>query len=293
MSIHQTARTQYVSVNNIEVAYRLFGTPSRVPLLFNQHFRGTMDHWDPLLINTIATTRQVLLFDSYGVGKSSGDVPETFAGWADVAASLLSALSIEVIDVFGFSMGSMAAQMLALNYPSLVRRLVLGGASPSYGRGVVTGPAWTFPKLMDASTPEEYKNAYLSTFYDQVPKKQRLAEEWWARIQERSEDRSPYLGPEQTSRQASAAQKWFSAGNEASGSYDRLGELKMPVLVVNGDEDITVPTENSLVLYKKIKEGNRNCHLHIYPGTGHGFLNEYAEMFGKHLEIFLDMERVI
>jgi hypothetical protein len=53
MSTQQTAKTQYVDVKGVKVAYRLFGAASGIPLLFNQHFRGTMDHWDPLLINNV------------------------------------------------------------------------------------------------------------------------------------------------------------------------------------------------------------------------------------------------
>jgi pimeloyl-ACP methyl ester carboxylesterase len=293
MSIQQTAKTQYVDVAGVKVAYRLFGASFGVPLLFNQHFRGTMDHWDPLLINLLAKTRPVLLFDSYGVGKSSGDVPPTFAKWADVGSGLVKALGLKQVDVFGFSMGGMVAQMLALNHPTLVRRLIVGGSSPSYGEGIVAGPDWVFPKLMNASTPEAAEDAFLSTFYTQSETKLNLGREWWARINERTDDRSPYLEPEQTARQAGAAGRWFSPGYEAEGSYNRLGELKMPVMVVNGDDDIVVPTENSIVLYKVVGKLNHNTHLYIYPDTGHGFLNEYAELFGKHVELFLDTERVV
>lgn len=66
----------------------------------------------------------------------------------------------------------------------------------------------------------------------------------------------------------------------------------MPVMIVNGDSDIVVPTENSIVMYRVVSKANHNAHLHIYPDTGHGFLNEYAE-FGKHVELFLDAERVV
>lgn len=293
MSTQQTAKTQYIDVGGIKVAYRLFGKATGIPLLFNQHFRGTMDHWDPLLINTLAKTRPILLFDNYGVGKSSGNVPDTFAEWAEVAANLVKALNLKQVDVFGFSMGGMVAQMVALNAPDIVRRLIIGGSSPSYGEGIISGPDWPFPKLMKASTPEESEDAFLSTFYTHSEEKQRLGRQWWARMNERTEDRSPYVNAEQTARQAGAAGKWFSPGNEESGSYNRLHELKIPVFIVNGDDDIIVPTENSIVMYKILQKSNSNAHLHIYPDTGHGFLNEYAEMFAAHVALFLDMERVV
>jgi pimeloyl-ACP methyl ester carboxylesterase len=154
--------------------------------------------------------------------------------------------------------------MIALNAPELTRRLVIGGSSPSYGEGIVSGPDWLFPKIMNAETPQECKKAFLSTFYTHSEEKQKLGAEWWARIHERTiEGRSGYVNPEQTARQAGAAGKWFSPGNEESGSYNRLQELKMPVLIVNGDDDIIVPTENSFVMYRVLQKANKNAHLHI------------------------------
>jgi pimeloyl-ACP methyl ester carboxylesterase len=293
MSTQQTAKTKFVDVNGIKVAYRLFGAATGVPLLFNQHFRGTMDHWDPLLINNLAKSRPILLYDNYGVGKSGGDVPETVADWAQVAINLVRALGIKQVDVLGFSMGGMVAQMIALDSPEITRRLIVGGSSPSYGEGIVSGPDWPFPKLMNASTPDESKDAFLSTFYTHSEKKQKLGEEWWVRMNERTEDRSNYVSPEQTVRQAAALGKWFSPDHVNTGSYNRLHEIKIPVLVANGDNDVIVPTENSIVLYKQLQKANSNAHLYIYPDTGHGFLNEYAELFTAHVTLFLDMDRVI
>jgi len=293
MSTQQTAITKFIDVEGINVAYRLFGAASGTPLLFNQHFRGTMDHWDPILINLLAEKRPILLFDNYGVGKSGGEVPETFAEWATVGTNLVKALGLKQVDVFGFSMGGMVAQMIALNSPDITRRLIIGGSSPSYGQGIVSGPDWPFPTIMNASTVAEHKNAFLTTLYSQTEKKQKLGAEWWDRINERREDRSDYVNPEQTARQAGAAGRWFTPGNEASGSYDRLHELKMPVFIANGDSDIVVPTENSIVMYRAIQKANANVHLHIYPDTGHGFLNEYAEIFAGHVALFLDQERVV
>ena len=293
MSTQQTAITQYIDVLGVKTAYRRFGAKNGFPLLFNQHFRGNMDHWDPLLVNTIAEKRPVILFDNHGVGKSSGEIPTTFAGWADVAIALVKALGIKQVDVFGFSMGGMAAQMIGLNGPDITRRLIIGGASPSIGEGIVSGPEWVFPMLLNANTPEEAEEAFIKTFYSQSETKIARAKEWWKRVYERTEDRSPYLDMEGSMRQATALGAWFTPGSNPDNSYDRLGELKMPVMVVNGDDDIVVPTENTIVMYRRIMEGNRNCHLHIYPNVSHGFLNEYAIMFAAHLALFLDMEVVV
>ena len=95
--------------------------------------------------------------------------------------------------------------------------------------------------------------------------------------------RSPYLDAEGTKRQIAAVTKWPTL-RETGGSYDRLSGLKMPVFVANGYNDVLVPTKNSWVLLKKIS----NAHLYIYPDVSHGYLNEYAALFGKHLIMLFD-----
>jgi pimeloyl-ACP methyl ester carboxylesterase len=112
---HQTAKTLYASNGGIQYAYRRFGTDTGVPLLFFIHFRGTMDFWDPLLINSIAKRRPVILFDNAGVGQSSGEVADTIAGMAGHAIKFLAAINVERVDLLGFSMGGYIAPLVALN----------------------------------------------------------------------------------------------------------------------------------------------------------------------------------
>ena len=57
---HQTAPTQFVEANGIRFAYRRFGKSGGMPLVFNQHFTGTMDHWDPAVTDGLAATREVI-----------------------------------------------------------------------------------------------------------------------------------------------------------------------------------------------------------------------------------------
>lgn len=119
----------------------------------------------------------------------------------------------------------------------------------------MSGPAWPFPRLMNASTPEESKDAFLSTFYTHSDAKQKLGEEWWSQMNERIQDRSSYVGPDQTTRQAANVSKWFSPEHADGGLYSRLYEIKTPVLA-NGDNDIIVPTENSIVLFRQLQKAN-------------------------------------
>lgn len=87
--------------------------------MFLQHFRSTIDHWDPTLINPLTLTRPILLFDNAGVGKSDGEVADSFSGWAEHVivffTALLPTVGKEKINSFGLSMGGMCAEMVHVN----------------------------------------------------------------------------------------------------------------------------------------------------------------------------------
>jgi hypothetical protein len=61
---HQTAPTQFVEANGIRFAYRRFGKAGGAPLVFNQHYIGTMDYWDPTVTDGLARDREVILFNN-------------------------------------------------------------------------------------------------------------------------------------------------------------------------------------------------------------------------------------
>ena len=132
--MHMTSPTQFVEVNGIRFAYRRFGIETGVPLLFMQHFRGGMDHWDPMVTDGFARDRPVILFDNAGVATSSGKTPDTFDAMSDYAADFVDALGLSQIDLLGFSIGGFVAQAFTLRHPSLVRHLMLVGTGPRAGQ---------------------------------------------------------------------------------------------------------------------------------------------------------------
>ena len=69
---HLTAPTRFIEVDGDRFAYRRWGRPSGVPLLFVPHFRAGLDHWDPLLTDGLAEDREVILFNGRGIASSSG-----------------------------------------------------------------------------------------------------------------------------------------------------------------------------------------------------------------------------
>jgi pimeloyl-ACP methyl ester carboxylesterase len=78
-----------------------------------QHFTGTLDNWDPAVTDPIASDRDVILFDSAGVGRSTGTVPNTIGGMAADALDFLDGLRLDKCDVLGFSLGGMVAQQMS------------------------------------------------------------------------------------------------------------------------------------------------------------------------------------
>src|ERR1700682_751615 len=102
---HQTAPTQFVEANGIRFAYRRFGKAGGVPLVFNQHYIGTMDYWDPKVTDGLARDREVILFNNQGVSSSSGEVPTTFERMGANAIAFIKALGLKQAHVLGFSTG--------------------------------------------------------------------------------------------------------------------------------------------------------------------------------------------
>src|SRR5919202_5371442 len=132
-----TARTQFLQAKDQKYAYRRFGEGSGRPLLFLQHFTGTLDNWDPAVTDPLAASREVILFDNAGVGRSTGTVPESVAGMATHALAFLDGLGLEHCDVLGFSLGGMVAQQMVLERPSVFRRLILVGTAPRGGEEIM------------------------------------------------------------------------------------------------------------------------------------------------------------
>jgi pimeloyl-ACP methyl ester carboxylesterase len=127
---HLTAPTQFVGTKAIHFAYRCFGETGGIPLVFNQHFRGTMDYWDPAVTDGLAKNREVILFNNAGISSSSGQVPTTIQEMGANAIAFIKALGLSKVDVLGFSIGGMVAQEIAAQAPDLARRLILVGTGP-------------------------------------------------------------------------------------------------------------------------------------------------------------------
>jgi pimeloyl-ACP methyl ester carboxylesterase len=131
---HLEAPTRAVEAQGIRFAYRRLGSSTGTPLLLIPHFRGGMDHWDPLVTDGLGASRPVVLFDHAGVGGSGGETPDTIEAMSDHASAFIAALDLGKIDVLGFSIVGCVAQALAMRHPEKVRRLARGPGKPENRR---------------------------------------------------------------------------------------------------------------------------------------------------------------
>ncbi|MFG2863588.1 alpha/beta fold hydrolase [Streptomyces sioyaensis] len=137
---HDTVPSQFVEAGGVRYAYRRFGEPNGTPLVFFQHFMGSLDDHDSALTDAFAQEREVILFNNAGVASSGGRTPDTIEQMARDAEAFIGALGLTVIDVLAHSMGGLVGQQVALDRPELVRKLVLVGTAPRGGQGLGAMP---------------------------------------------------------------------------------------------------------------------------------------------------------
>ena len=215
---HQTAPTQFVEANGSRFAYRRFGK-SGVPLVFNMHFTGTMDHWDPLVTDGLAASREVILFNNAGVSSSSGEVPISCEQMGTNAVSFIRAIGLPKVDVLGFSIGGFVAQEITLQAPDLVRRLVLVGTGPRSGEGMAT----LTPEAQEifGATYDDPDHLWLRVHFTRSEKSQAAGREFLKRFRLRAQNRDPEVNEKVAPAQIDAITKWGRTTAEAV----RLSEI--------------------------------------------------------------------
>ena len=275
---HDTAPTEYVEAGGIRFAYRRFGNPERTPIVFFQHFMGNLDDHDPAVSDGFASDREVVLFNNTGVASTSGLVPETIEQMAADATTFIDALGLGTRDLVGHSMGGLVAQEVTLHRPDLVRRLVLVGTGPRGGERIGDMSAETLA-LFSKTYPRQ-EDMWLPILFAPSDTSQRLGRQYVDRIVARTDRDAPFS--EQSVQAQLTAIRAYGAAKDPA--YRNLAAITAPVLVVNGTDDIVIPTINSYILQQFLP----NAQLIIYPDANHGAHFQYTGLFVKHTRLFLD-----
>jgi pimeloyl-ACP methyl ester carboxylesterase len=279
-----TAPTQFIQTKLEKYAYRRFGKGAGLPLLCLQHFTGTLDNWDPAVTDPLASGREVILFESAGLGRSTGEVPENMAGMAAHALAFVDALGLKRVDILGYSLGGMVAQQIALERPSLVRKMLLVATAPEGGEDIMHMEKPELKKITD--DPElPGLEKLVKLFFAPSESSQAAGEAFAARLAARKQDREPLAGPNVAKAQITAFRAWEHFNGER---FAKLGKITQPCFVVNGVFDNMIPVRNSYMLSEHLP----NAMLLTYPDAGHGSLFQFHNSFVTQASLFLDSENI-
>lgn len=256
----------YALTNGITMYYEVRGEGPPVLLVGGL---GSDGHFWYRQTPALARRFQVITPDNRGAGRTDApDEPYSMRTMADDLAGLLDGLNISAVHLVGASMGGFIAQDFALAYPGRVRKLVLcctsfGGPSsvpmPAGSIPPRTGdPRVDLPAQFAIQLPPEYLQSQARELAEYI--------EW------RVKHPQPLHGYH---RQVAAL--------AAHNTEDRLGHLRMPVLIMHGGRDNVVPPGNAELLAARIP----GAKTHICPGAGHLFLWECADGANQALSEFL------
>ena len=277
-----TAPTKFIDTKLEKYAYRRFGKGTGLPLICLQHFTGTLDNWDPAVTDQLASSREVILFESAGVGRSSGEVPPSIPEMTKHAIAFLDALAIPQVDVLGFSLGGMIAQEMALQRPSLVRKMVLVGTAPEGGDDIMHMEKPELKKITDDSNLTGFQKL-VKLFFTSSPQSQAAGEAFVARLAQRKHDQEPISGPKVAQAQITAFRAWETVNGLR---FAKLRKISQPCLVMNGVFDNMIPVTNSYMLSEHLP----NAMLLTYPDAAHGSLFQFHESFVRQTSSLLGSE---
>ncbi len=225
-------------------------------------------------VPVLSRSLRVITFDNRGVGRSRARFHSyTTEAMADDAVSVLDAAGIERAHVYGFSLGGMVAQQLALRHADRVRSLVLGAKHPGGSRALrPTDDVIAFFRRRASMTAKDAARASVPFNYGP-----RCRREHPDRIAEDLQQRLAHPFPER----AYGAQMYAAALHNC---YRRLGRIEAPTLVVHGTEDRVVPVANAEILAERIPRAR----LRILEEAGHLYSTEQPEVDEEIARFFLE-----
>ncbi|GLR19051.1 alpha/beta fold hydrolase [Portibacter lacus] len=268
----------FIEIRGIQVAYRIIG--EGVPLILFNRFRGTINDWDPAFISSLAKRNKVVAFDNFGVGATNGKSEDSVEGMAAIAYEFITQLGFEKVNILGWSMGGLIAQVFLLNYPNIVHKAILVGTGPG-GSEQTEYPTERFlavaTKVYDMQ-PEHHQTVFFTD--DQKGMENTIAS--LSRIEKYKNKIQP-TQPITWAAQGMATKNFFASDKDY---FTRIKEIHHDVLVAGSKEDIAFSDKNSFLLFKQIP----NSHLLLYSNAAHAFHHQLPNKFGQAVEDFLTLK---
>jgi pimeloyl-ACP methyl ester carboxylesterase len=271
----RNAPTQNINAGDVQFAYRRLGPSTGVPVVFLTHLAAVLDNWDPRVVDGLAAKHPVITFDNRGVGASSGSTPATIEEMAADAIAFIRALGFDRVDLFGFSMGGMIAQVIAQHEPQLVRKMIIAGTGPAGGEGIDKVTRISYLDIARGLLTRQDPKQFL--FFTRTPNGRAAGKAFLARLEERTNDRDKAISVRSFRAQLKAIHRW---GQQEPAD---LASIHQPALVMNGESDRMVPSKNTVDLDRRLP----NSQLVIYPEAGHGGVFQFHEDFVKRALEFL------
>lgn len=273
-SYSDAASSKVLSTGGIEFAYRRVGEHGGTPLILANYFAANLDDWDPLIVDGLASGRDVIVFDYTGVGSTTGRTPATVSEIAADVVQFVQALELTSIDVLGFSLGGMVAQEIASTHPDLVRRLILCGTGP---RG---GVNMTFTEL-SAEELGDPVALLLNAFFTPSDASQAAGRAYLERLRRRTSDHDAPVAAAAADAQLRAIRTWGMI--PAEDRYAMLATIRQPTLIIHGNSDVVVDPVNAVTLAQRLIDGT----LLMLPDSSHGAQSQHADSFLTNVDLFL------
>lgn len=270
---------KYAQVNDVKLAYYIRGQGD--PMILINGYSATMSMWDPALIDELSKNNTLIMFDSRGIGLST-DTKEnktTMAQMADDAAGLVKALGYKKTSVLGWSMGARVAQQFLIRHPDLVIKGILCAPNPG-GKYQVKANKKTEEELNDPhlSAMENVALLFPNNEAGKQAAKDALAREQAAKLAGAIPD-DFVISKESKLRQTRARTTLWDADNK---NFADLKNIKVPVLVADGQYDILDAPKNSQIIANQIPF----AWLTYFDG-GHAFLFQQHKKFAEVVNAFM------
>ncbi|MGG1572048.1 alpha/beta fold hydrolase [Fictibacillus sp. NRS-1165] len=268
-------REQILAINKVEICSESFGNPENPPVLLIMGAMASLDWWDDEFCQRLADQgRFVIRYDHRDVGRSTiyepGTSNYTITDLADDAMGVLDAYSIQKAHIVGMSLGGMIGQILALRFPERVLTLTAIASS-------VFGTEQEKLPPMDQRILDYHTNSASVDWSDRQSVIAYLADGWktLAGSKPFEQKRMNKLAVREVNRAKQLPSRFNHGMLQGGGEYfDRMGEIRVPTVIIHGTEDPALPYEHGLALAKSIPYAE----LVTLEGAGHEI---HSEDWGK------------